>query len=152
MNKLLPDVADNNYLGSKVAVIGLYPILLLYFFRSIVHFTFDDAGLVVIGNIIELPMIDNIDPNNLVYMFASLWGASQLLISILFVVIFFKYRSLLSVLWLIVILDIIFRWTTGTLHPLTPEYYISIPPGKAGNLPMILYALVMFYFSMKRTT
>ncbi len=89
MNKLLPDVADNNYLGSKVAVIGLYPILLLYFFRSIVHFTFDDAGLVVIGNIIELPMIDNIDPNNLVYMFASLWGASQLLISILFVVIFF---------------------------------------------------------------
>ena len=74
---LLPNKLNHEYKGSKIAIYGLYPIFALYIFRSLVHFLSENAGLVGIATIKELPIIDTIDPNNLVYLFASLWGATQ---------------------------------------------------------------------------
>ena len=71
---LFPNKLNEDYKGSRLAIYGLYPIFALYIFRSLVHFLSENAGLVGIATIKELPIIDTIDPNNLVYLFASLWG------------------------------------------------------------------------------
>ena len=38
IEKILPKLVDDRYLGSKIALYGFYPILVIYIFRSIVHF------------------------------------------------------------------------------------------------------------------
>ena len=75
--KLFPSDLNNQYKGSKFALYGLYPIFAIYIFRSLVHFLAENSGLVGIATIKEFPIIDGLDPNNIVYLFASLWGATQ---------------------------------------------------------------------------
>ena len=85
---LFPNKLNHDYKGSKIAIYGLYPIFALYIFRSLVHFLSENAGLVGIATIKELPIIDNLDPNNLVYLFASLWGATQVSLTLILIVLF----------------------------------------------------------------
>ena len=147
---ILPKQINNNYKGSKIAIYGFYPIMAMWLFRSFTHFLSENAGLVKIASINKLPKTNNIDPNNLVYLFASLWGASQLIITLLTILFFFKYRSLLPLLWLIVIFDILLRFISGFLHPLTPEYYINVPPASLAQIPLLIYGILMFTISIKK--
>ena len=73
---------------------ALYPIFALYIFRSLVHFLAENAGLVGIATIKELPIIDTLDPNQLVYLFASLWGATQVSLTLILLILFIKYKTL----------------------------------------------------------
>ena len=54
---LFPNKLNDNYKGSKLAIYGLYPIFAIYIFRSLVHFLSENAGLVGIATIKELPII-----------------------------------------------------------------------------------------------
>ena len=67
---ILPKQINNNYKGSKIAIYGFYPIMAMWLFRSFTHFLSENAGLVKIASINKLPITNNIDPNNLVYLFA----------------------------------------------------------------------------------
>ena len=149
INKILPETINNDFNGSKIALYGFYPILAMMIFRSITHFLSESAGLVNIANINILPLIDGIDPNNLVYLFASLWGASQLILTLLIIIIFFKYKSLLPLLWIILIIDILFRFVSGSIHPLTEEYYSAVPPGRLSQVPLLVYGILMFFLSIR---
>ena len=149
INKIFPEIINNNFRGSKIALYGFYPIIAMMIFRSLTHFLSDSAGLVSIGNINVLPIINDIDPNNLVYLFASLWGASQLILTLLIIVIFLKYKSLLPLLWIILIIDILFRFVSGSIHPLTEEYYSAVPPGRLSQVPLLVYGTLMFFLSIR---
>ena len=39
----------------------------------------------------------------------------------------------------------------GTLHPLTPEYYETRPPGAYGTYIFLVYGTVMFWFSLRES-
>ena len=149
INKILPETLNNDFNGSKIALYGFYPILAMMIFRSLTHFLSESAGLVNIANINILPLIDGINPNNLVYLFASLWGASQLILTLLIIVIFLKYKSLLPLLWIILIIDILFRFVSGSIHPLTEEYYSAVPPGRLSQVPLLVYGILMFFLSIR---
>ena len=145
---LLPASANNNYEGNKYAIYGFYPLLAILLFRGLVHFLKEDAGLHDIATIIPFPIFDGIDPNNVIYLFGSLWGASQLIILFFYLIIFFKYRNLLHFIWITMIIDVLFRLISGTIHPLTPEYYINQPPGSIGNIYILIYSISMFLLSI----
>ena len=145
---LLPSSANNNYEGNKYAIYGFYPLLAILIFRGLVHFLKEDAGLHDIATIIPFPIIDGMDPNNVIYLFGSLWGASQLIILFFYLIIFFKYRNLLHFIWITMIIDVLFRMISGTIHPLTPEYYINQPPGSIGNIYILIYSMSMFLLSI----
>ena len=149
INKILPETINNDFNGSKIALYGFYPILAMMIFRSLTHFLSESAGLVNIANINILPLINGIDPNNLVYLFASLWGASQLILTLLIIVVFLKYKSLLPLLWIILIIDILFRFVSGSIHPLTEEYYSAVPPGRLSQVPLLVYGTLMFFLSIR---
>ena len=147
---LLPNKLNNDYKGSKIAIYGLYPVFALYIFRSLVHFLSENTGLIGIATIKELPIIDTINPNNLVYLFASLLGATQVSLTIILLILFIKYKNLVPLIYMICLLDHCFRLISGLLHPLTEEYYINTPPGVIGNLPLLIYFMLMFYLSLKK--
>ena len=147
---LLPNKLNNDYKGSKIAIYGLYPVFALYIFRSLVHFLSENTGLIGIATIKELPIIDTINPNNLDYLLASLWGATQVSLTIILLILFIKYKNLVPLIYMICLLDHCFRLISGLLHPLTEEYYINTPPGVIGNLPLLIYFMLMFYLSLKK--
>ena len=145
---LLPNKLNHDYEGSKIAIYGLYPIFAIYIFRSLVHFLSENAGLVGIATIKELPIIDSINPNDLVYLFASLWGATQVSLTLILLILFIKYKSLIPLIYMVCLLDHCFRLISGLLHPLTVDYYINTPPGVIGNIPILIYFMIMFYISL----
>ena len=147
--KLFPSDLNNQYKGSKFVQYGLYPILAIYIFRSLVHFLAENSGLVGIATIKEFPIIDGLNPNNIIYLFASLWGATQVSLTIILLILFIKYKNLIPLIYLICLLDQCFRLVSGYLHPLSEDYYINTPPGVISNIPVLLYLIFMFYLSLR---
>ena len=150
--KLFPSDLNNQYKGSKFVQYGLYPIFAIYIFRSLVHFLAENSGLVGIATIKEFPIIDGLDPNNIIYLFASLWGSTQVSLTIILLILFIKYKNLIPLIYLICLLDQCFRLISGYLHPLIEDYYINTPPGVISNIPLLLYLIFMFYLSLRGNT
>ena len=146
--RLLPSNINDKYTGTKIAYYGLFPIFAVLIFRSLVHFLSESSGLVGIATIKQFPLIDGLNPNNLIYLFASLWGATQVSLTIILLVIFIKYKSFIPLIYLICLLDQCFRIVSGMLHPLSEEYYINTPPGVILNIPVLIYLITMFYLSL----
>ena len=146
---LLPPKLSNEYKGLKIAEYGLYPIFAIYIFRSLVHFLAENSGLVGIASIKELPILNGLDPNQLVYLFASLWGATQVSLTLILLILFIKYKNLIPLIYLICLLDHCFRLISGSLPPLAEDYYINTPPGVIANIPILIYFILMFYLSLK---
>ena len=150
--KLFPSRLGSQYEGSKVALYGLYPIFAFYIFRSLVHFLAENSGLVGIATIKEFPVTEGLNPNNIIYLFASLWGATQVSLTIVLLILYMKYKNLIPLIYFICLLDQCFRIISGYLHPLSEEYYINTPPGVISNIPVLLYLIFMFYLSLRGNT
>ena len=149
---LFPSRLNNRYEGSKIVIYGLYPIFAMYIFRSLVHFLAENSGLVGIATIKQFPITEGLDPNTIIYLFASLWGATQVSLMIILLILFIKYKNLIPLIYLICLLDQCFRLISGHLHPLGQDYYINTPPGVISNIPVLLYLIFMFYLSLKGNT
>ena len=143
---------NNRYEGSKIAQYGLYPIFAMYIFRSLVHFLAENSGLVGIATIKQFPITDGLNPNNIIYLFASLLGATQVSLTIVLLFLFIKYKNLIPLIYLICLLDQCLRLISGYLHPLGEDYYINTPPGVISNIPVLLYLILMFYLSLIGST
>ena len=149
---LFPSRLNNRYEGSKIAIYGLYPIFAMYIFRSLVHFLAENSGLAGIATLKQFPITEGLDPNTIIYLFASLWGATQASLTIILLILFIKYKNLIPLIYLICLLDQCFRLISGYLHPLGQDYYINTPPGVISNIPVLLYLIFMFYLSLKGNT
>ena len=149
---LFPSKLNNQYEGSKIALYGLYPIFAIYIFRSLVHFLAENSGLVGIATIKVFPISDGLNPNNIIYLFASLLGATQVSLTIVLLILFIKYKNLIPLIYFICLLDQCLRLISGYLHPLGEDYYINTPPGVISNIPVLLYLILMFYLSLIGST
>tara|TARA_B100001250_G_C19771164_1_gene777230 strand:- start:687 stop:1142 length:456 start_codon:yes stop_codon:yes gene_type:complete len=147
--RLFPSNLNKKYTGSKIAYYGLFPIFTILIFRSLVHFLSESSGLVSIATIKPLPAIEGLDPNHLVYLFSSLWGATQVSLTLILLILFIKYKNFIPLIYLICLLDQCFRLISGSLHPLSADYYINTPPGVISNIPVLIYLTIMFYLSLR---
>lgn len=145
--KIFPESANNEYRGSPVAFFALCALTLLFFVRSMIHYLKDDSGVNSIATIITFPGTP--DPDNVIYMYSSLWGSQQLLTVAVLALVLWRYRTLIPFMYLLVIAEILMRLSMRLLHPLTPEFYERTPPGMVGNLPMLALASVMLYLSLR---
>jgi len=146
---LLPTEANNNYQGLKFALWFFYLYLLFVAFRSFVHMFAQDAGLNSIASIIIFPEVNNLNPNSVIYLLGSLWGGSQIVVLFISIIILFKYKSLLSLAWLVFVFDNILRIITMTMHNLDQDYFTSTAPGGlVGTSIMLFVTLFMFFISI----
>ena len=146
---LLPTEANNNYHGLKFALWFFYLYLLFVAFRSFVHMFAQDAGLNSIASIIIFPEVNNLNPNSVIYLLGSLWGGSQIVVLFISIIILFKYKSLLSLAWLVFAFDNILRIITMTMHNLNQDYLTSTAPGGlVGTSVMLFVTLLMFFISI----
>ena len=113
---LVPNAADNNYLGFRFVIYFFIPFLLLMTWRSVIHLFYTEYGLHSIANIKVIE--GSPDPMPIIYTFFSLWGLLQLLFCFFSWVILFKYRSLLPLMIMVFLIEWSFRLINSYNSPL----------------------------------
>ena len=150
---VLPRPATNEYRGGVIPLVGFCLLFATQIFSSSVHLFKDDSGVNSIASIIVFPFEGPADPNNIIYMFSAVGGVTQMMFTVLFALVLWRYRSLIPLMLCLLLLEVLLGLVVTTLHPLTPEYFEYTPPGLVGRIPKLillpLLILMAIYTSKK---
>lgn len=149
LKSLFPLQADNNYQGSPISKWALIALTALFTGRSLIHYFKDDGGANSIASFVTFAGTP--DPDTLIYLLFSLWGGQQLLTAFVIMIVLWRYRSLIPLMFLVIVFEQTFRIGAGLLHPLSADYYQHTPPGALMNLPLLGLALVFLFLSLKQS-
>lgn len=143
LKKIFPAIVDNTYVGKKVALWFFIPITILTLGRSLVHIFAPDGGA---GSIATIPL-DAFTANGsaAVILTFAYWGLSQLLMGLLYVLVLVKYRSLLTLMYLLLTLEYTLRLVLGRVKPIET---LGTAPGATGNLILAPLSLLFFILSL----
>jgi hypothetical protein len=121
-------------------ITGLF--LLLVLVRSCIHLFAPDGGAQSIAGIDT--SVEGGD--NIIAMFHQ-WGAIQLILAVLLLVLFFRYPGLTPLILLTLALDPVMRFIAGQMMSLTTT---GTPPGEALNGAAFFLLVVLFLCSLVR--
>ena len=145
LEKVLPKNVDNNYRGHPLALWFFFLITLMTIVRSLLHIFLPDGGAQSIATI-PLDSYNNGGAEAVIFIF-SYWGLSQLMFGLLYLIVSLKYKSLIPLMYLTLILE----WG-GRLGL---SFYKSIEttgqaPGGVGNMVLPALCLLMFMLSIRQ--
>ena len=66
------------------------------------------------------------------------------------VVVLWGHRSLIPLMYLLLVIEVAFRLVAGAIHPLTDAHYLITPPGAVANLPMLAAYSGLLALSLRR--
>jgi len=148
---VLPRKVTNEYRGGPIPFYGFCLLLATQIFSSTVHFLKADSGVNSIASIIVFPFEGPADPNNVIYMFSAVGGVSQMMFTILYALVLWRYRSLLPLMLGFMLLETLFGFVVTTLHPLTPEYYEYTPPALIVRMPKLILIPTLIFMAIRRS-
>ena len=149
LEALVPRHANNDYRGGAMAFYGFCLLFAAQVFRSTVHFLKPDSG---VNSIASIRVFEgDPDPNNIIYMFSAIGGLTQMMWAILFALVLWRYRNLIPLMLGFLVVEWLFGFVVGWMHPLTPEYFARTPPGKLAALPMLLVCSGLLFLALRLT-
>ena len=114
MNKILHKEIKNIYQGHPIAFWGFIAFLALMTWRSIIHLAYQEYGLHQIANFNLIA--GDPDPMPVIYLFFSLWGLAQVIFCLFCWVVVFRYKELISLMYILFISE----WSIRLIiYPLT---------------------------------
>ena len=140
MQRFLPKSADNTYSGAKTAYIFFVLISVISFARSLVHVFLPDGGASVIAGL-DL----SLGSRNIIFAF-GLWGVSQVVYALIQLIVAFRYKSLIPLMFVILIIETLGRMMVGVIKP---PILFHTPPGGFANWIILPLAIVMLLLSLK---
>jgi hypothetical protein len=143
IKKVLPK-DPSTYLGHKSIRIITAVYLFIVVIRSCVHLFASDGGANSIAGIdVSVEGGDNI-----IAIFHQ-WGAIQLILAGLLVLLFFRYPGFTPLVVLTLAIDPIIRAIAGQMMPVTSQ---STPPGEALNWPAFFTLVLLFVASLAESS
>lgn len=145
MGRLIPETIDNRFGGSPIAGWAFLILAIVTVLRSLAHILLPDGGAQTIATI----PLDRFTENGaaaVIHLFA-LWGLSQLLMGLLYLVVLWRYRSLIPLMWLLVIIEYSGRLLLTFFKPFET---VGTAPGAIGNYILIPLALLMLALSLRK--
>ncbi|CAJ1366255.1 unnamed protein product [Effrenium voratum] len=143
LQTLFPARADNHFRGHQLALLGFVLIILMQIFRGCMHMISPDGGAQSIATI-PLDTYSEGARANIIAMFGQ-WGFSQLLLTSLYVLVLFRYRSLIPLFYLLFVLEVSGRAAVGRFKPIVT---VGRAPGEAGTVPLLVIGLVLLGLSL----
>lgn len=143
LNLLFPTPANNTYRGRKIALWFFILLMLFTIARSLVHIFAPDGGAQSIATF-PLDSYTQGGAAAVVHLFA-LWGLSQLLLGLLYLVVLWRYRSLIPLMYLLLVIEYSARLLLGLFKPVQLS---GTAPGGIGNYLLIPIALLMIFLSL----
>ncbi|MBW2386243.1 MAG: hypothetical protein JRG92_21660 [Deltaproteobacteria bacterium] len=144
LDRILPERIDNHYRGHRLALWLFYPITLMTVGRSLVHIFRSDGGAQSIATI-PLDSFVSGGADTVISVFA-LWGLSQLLIGLLFVLVLVRYRAMLPLMYVLILAEYLGRIGIGLTKPIVT---VGTPPGGPGGLVLIVLAMLGLILSLR---
>jgi len=139
--RVFPKQLDNSFRGNRIAVIVFALITVFTLARSCVHIFAPDGGASSIAGIntsVE-------GGSNVISMFAF-WGLAQLLMGLVYLAVFFRYKSLIPFMYMLIIIEYSGRVLIGMVKPLIVSH---TPPGAIGDYILIPLAIMMLMLCFK---
>ncbi|MBI4926734.1 MAG: hypothetical protein HY835_03135 [Anaerolineae bacterium] len=138
--KLFPERL-NQYPGrSRLPVTVFVLIALVSTLRSCIHLFAPDGGAGSIAGLdLTVPGAEGI-----VFAF-GLWGSSQLIAALIQLLAAFRYRGLIPLMYLLLIVEVLLRELVGAMKPVS---FAHTPPGAVGNWVILPLAVVMLVLSL----
>lgn len=144
LEKLFPKNIDNQYRGMSIAKWLFVAMTILTVGRSLAHMFLPDGGA---QSIATIPM-NAFSPEAstvIIGMFAQ-WGLTQLMFGMLYVLVIWRYQSLIPLMWSFILVEWIGRLLIGFYKPFET---VGTAPGSIGNLIFPIVALVMLVLSLR---
>ena len=140
---VLPKEINNNYKGRKIALYLFYLFTVITIIRSLIHMFAPDGGAQTIATI-PLNTFTNEGASTVIFIF-SLWGLSQLIMGIFYVMVSLRYKSLIPLMYLFIFIEYLMRLILGTLKPIETS---GTAPGAIINFIFPPLVLVLFLLSL----
>jgi hypothetical protein len=141
--KLLPAAIDNQFRGLKLAQYAFLILTIATLVRSLIHVFAPDGGA---QSIATIPLANYpTDAAAAVILMFSLWGLSQLLMGIVYLVVYFKYKSLIPAIYVLMIVEYAMRIVIGQMKPIVTS---GTAPGSVGNWIMVPVCIVLLVLSL----
>lgn len=144
---LFPSTVTNQVKGYRLASSLFLIISIVSVGRSLIHFLAPDGGAGTIAGI-DLSFAGS---QSVVFAF-GLWGLSQLIYGFLQLLVAIRYRSLVPLMWLILIFETLGRMLVGIMKP---PVLLHTPPGGIANyliLPLAIAMLILTGLTPKKNT
>lgn len=142
---LFPRRIDNDYQGHPIALWLFFPVTLITIGRSLIHVFRDDGGAQSIATI-PLDTFTQGGASVVILIFA-LWGLSQLLLGLFYVVVLWRYRALIPLMYLLLIVEYVGRLALGAWKPIET---LETPPGAIGNYVAGTLGIAILWLSLRR--
>ena len=140
---LFPSSIDNQYRGVKLAQYAFLLITAVTIVRSLIHVFAQDGGAQSIATI-PLSAYSAEAAATVVLMF-SLWGLSQLLMGLVYLGVYLKYKSLIPMMYVLLIVEYAMRIVVGQMKPIVTT---GTAPGSVGNWIMVPVCVVLLVLSL----
>lgn len=141
IQRILPKSADNNYTSAKIAYVFFVFISVISFGRSLIHVFLPDGGANVIAGL-DL----SLGSENIIFAF-GLWGVSQVVYALIQLLVAFRYKSLIPLMYVILIIETLGRMMVGIIKP---PILFHTPPGGFANWLILPLAIVMLLLSLRQ--
>jgi hypothetical protein len=141
---LFPNNIDNDYKGNKAPLYLFFLVTAFTVVRSIIHLVSPDGGAQSIATI-PLHAYSKDASDTIIHMFAE-WGLSQLLLGLFYVVVLIKYKSLIPLMYLFLVIEYSSRLLLGFYKPFELEGHA---PGGVGNYILVPLFILMFILSLR---
>ena len=148
---VLPRKVTNEYRGGPIPFYGFCLIFATQIFSSTVHFLKADSGVNLIASIIVFPFEGQADPNNVIYLISAVGGVSQMMFTLLYALVLWRYRGLIPLMLGFMLLETLFGIVVTALHPLTPEYYEYTPPALIARMPKLIVLPTLLFMAIRRS-
>ena len=133
--------ADNTIRGMKLPVYVFTLIAIISAVRSCIHLLTTDGGA---GSIAGMDL-SVAGAEGIIFAFA-LWGSAQLIYALIQLLVAFRYRSLIPLMYVLLILETLLRELVGRMKPVS---FANTPPGAVANYVILPLALVMLALSLR---
>ncbi|KAF0223567.1 MAG: hypothetical protein FD133_1548 [Erysipelotrichaceae bacterium] len=148
MNLFFPKQANNSITFDRKILIVFTLITLMTLIRSLIHVFAFDGGANSIATIITFSGTP--DPDLVIYFVFSLWGLSQLLMGLFYIIVIWRYKNLIPLMFIFIFIEYAMRIVIGRwLKPLSDVYFTGTAPGEIGNIffvvvvPLILIWIIL---------
>ncbi len=141
--KLLPDQVDNNFRGKKISQYAFLIITVVTIVRSLIHVIAPDGGAQSIATI-PLDAYSAEAAATVILMF-SFWGLSQLLMGLVYIGVYVKYKSLIPMMYVLLIIEYAMRIVIGQIKPIITT---GTAPGSVGSWIMVPVCVVLLILSL----
>jgi hypothetical protein len=142
LDKILPEQVNNEFPGYKFAQYAFVVFAIFTIARSLIHMFLPDGGA---GSIATIDL--NVEGAEVIIGMFAQWGLSQLLMAGLYVVVYARYKSLIPLMYLIIVIEYAGRIAMGLLKPIET---VGTAPGGIVNIIFIPLAAILLVFSIMK--